>query len=260
MSEQEDRPEGYDPGDYPPFAVAVDLVLLTVRDGELETVLVRRDEDPFARRFALPGGFVRPEEDLDEAARRIFFDKTGVAVPYLEQLRTYGRPSRDPRMRVVSVAYLVLCGPEHLSAASRGLRSDEDVRVVPISALSVPGPDGRQLAFDHDEILADAVERARAKLEYTTLGTTFLPEEFSIPDLRRVYEAVWGVALHAGNFSRKVRGVEGFVVPVGRSTGRGRVQRFRRGGAALMVPPLMRPYGEPSAAPDPELGQAASRR
>ena len=217
--------------------MTVDLVLLTVRSGRLETVLVQRDVDPYSGRWALPGGFVRRDEDLDVAVRRVFTTKTGLDVPYLEQLATYGNPGRDPRMRVVSVAYLVLLP---LDAIPAPVASGGEARFFPVDALPGGSP-GPHLAFDHDRILADAVERARAKLEYTTLAATLLPDTFTIPDLRRVYEAVWGVELHQGNFNRKVRSTAGFVAPVGDTAGRGRAQKFRRGPAALMMPPLIRP-------------------
>jgi 8-oxo-dGTP diphosphatase len=227
----------YDPCAFPPFAVTVDLALLTVRSARLEVVLVRRREAPYAGRWSLPGGFVRPDEPLHEAVRRVFTTKTGLAVPYVEQLATYGEVDRDPRMRVVSVAYLVLLPvgviPEPDSEAG-------DARFFPVDQLPAP-VEGRALAFDHDRILADAVDRARSKLEYTTLAARLLPEEFTLADLRRVYEAVWGEPLHHANFTRKVRSVAGFVVPTGRRlSSRGGAELFGRGPAELMMPPLMR--------------------
>jgi 8-oxo-dGTP diphosphatase len=220
---------------HPPFAVAVDLVLLTVRDADLEALLIERGEGPFEGGLALPGGFVRIDEDLDVAARRELTEETGVRVNHLEQLASYGGPSRDPRMRVVSVAYLAMvpeppdprAGTDAAGAAWRSVASLGRAR----------------LAFDHDQILADGVERARSKLEYTTLATAFCQPEFTIAELREVYEAIWGEPLDPRNFSRKVLASEGFVEPTNATTTRsgGRPARLYRAGTATeLVPPLRR--------------------
>ena len=218
---------------YPPFAVTVDLVVLTVRDGALQVLTVRRGGPPYEGEWALPGGFVRVDEDLPAAAGRELAEETGLRSVHLEQLATYGAPSRDPRMRTVSVAYLVM-GPD-LPAPEAG--SDAaDARWVPVS-------DARRLAFDHDAILADGVERARSKLEYTPLATGFCPAEFTVGDLRAVYEAVWGAPLDPRNFHRKVTGSTGFLEPTGAwsAGGRGRpAQLYRRGPATLLTPPMLR--------------------
>jgi 8-oxo-dGTP diphosphatase len=165
-------------------------------------------------------------------------DRTRLAVPYVEQLATYGAPGRDPRFRAVSVAHLLLladgagpaCRPRHPDAGR-----------FPVDEV-LSGAHPAPLAFDHGTILADAVARARAKLEYTTLAAAFLPREFTLGDLRRVYESVWGVSLHHSNFARKVRSVPGFVQPTGRrAPSAGAPELFRRGPAELMMPPLVRP-------------------
>jgi 8-oxo-dGTP diphosphatase len=218
---------------HPPFAVTVDLVVLTVRDGALQVLTVRRGGPPYAGKWALPGGFVRVDEDLPAAAARELAEETGLRSVHLEQLASYGRPDRDPRMRTVSVAYLVLA--PSLPDPSAG--SDAaDARWVPVSRA-------RRLAFDHDAILADGVERARSKLEYTPLAAEFCPAEFTIGELRAVYEAVWGAAPDPRNFHRKVTGAAGFLAPTGRwsAGGRGRpAQLYRRGPAALLTPPMLR--------------------
>jgi 8-oxo-dGTP diphosphatase len=218
--------------------LAVDLVVLTIRDGELCTLLIRRGIPPFKGRWALPGGFVLPDEDLAAAAVRELREETGVApfassTGHLEQLQTYGAPRRDPRGRVVSVAYLALL-PD-LPAPTAG--SDAAM------AHWRPVGSATRLAFDHDTILRDGVERARAKLEYTPLAAAFCPEEFTIAELRAVYEAVWGTDLDPRNFHRKATTTEGFV----RATGRRRAQAagrpaelFRRGDAEALYPPLLR--------------------
>ena len=232
----------YDPTAYPPFAVAVDLVVLTVRDDALLVLVVRRGEAPFKGRWALPGGFVRPHEDLLGAARRELEEEAGLArLPvHLEQLGSYGDPRRDPRMRVVSVAHLAFAPDLGASvpaaggdaAAARWARVDEHLG------------EGRRLAFDHARILGDGVERARAKLEYTPLAAWFCPEEFTVAELRRVYEVVWGTALDPRNFHRKVTGAPGFLIPGDGTTTRGGgrpAALFRGGDVPLLDPPMLRP-------------------
>jgi 8-oxo-dGTP diphosphatase len=211
------------------FAVAVDLVVLTVREGVLTTLLVDRDGPPFAGALALLGGFVQPEEDLtDTAAREL--EEIGLAVGghHLEQLGGYAAPDRDPRGRVLSVGYLALV-PDLPDPAGPGTWH-------PVACA-------KDLAFDHDRILADAVERARAKLEYTTLAASFCPPEFTVSQLRGIYEAVWGTALDPRNFQRKVTGTPGFLLSTERlvTGGRGRpAQLFRRGPATALHPPMLR--------------------
>jgi 8-oxo-dGTP diphosphatase len=220
----------------PPFAVAVDLVILTVREGSLQALLIERGEEPFEGQLALPGGFVRPDEGLEAAATRELKEETGIEVAHLEQLASYGSPNRDPRMRVVSVAYLALA-PE-LPTPTAGTDA------AAASWHPVTGLDRRRLAFDHKLILRDAVERARSKLEYTTLATAFCPSEFTISDLRETYEAIWGEPLDPRNFSRKVLSTQGFVRPTSRTTTRsgGRPARlYRPGDARDLSPPLRRP-------------------
>ncbi|MEU6980950.1 NUDIX domain-containing protein [Streptomyces sp. NPDC046371] len=247
----------YDPSAFPPFAVTVDLVVLTVRRHALCALVVKRGEQPFQGRWALPGGFVRENEDLDGAAARELVEETGLCVhdpgapgpgAHLEQLATYGAPDRDPRMRVVSVAHLALA-PD--LPAPRAGGDANSARWAPVEDLLVPEGAGAHedgqpepLAFDHARILADGVERARSKIEYSSLATAFCPSEFTVGELRRVYEAVWGVALDPRNFHRKVTGTPGFLVPAGGTTTRqgGRpAQLFRAGGATLLNPPMLRP-------------------
>ena len=222
---------------FPPFAVTVDLVALTVRDDRLDVLLVTRGEEPFRGRLALPGGFVRPDEDLPEAAARELAEETGVRRNrgHLEQLATYGAPRRDPRMRVVSVAYLAMAPrlPDPVAGSDASAAA-----WVPVERAKA----GR-LAFDHARILADGVERARAKLEYTSLATAFCPREFTVSQLRHVYEAVWGTPLDPRNFHRKVTGTPGLLSDTGRvvADGPGRPATLYRGGDAVeLSPPLTR--------------------
>jgi len=230
----------YDPRAYPPVAVTVDLVVLTIRDDRLAVLAVRRGQAPFRGRLALPGGFIRPGEGLGQAAARELSEETGVAVGpvHLEQLASYGDPDRDPRMRVVTVAYLALAPGLPLPRAGTDAAEASWETVGDLLADQQPG-----LAFDHRRILADGLERARAKLEYTPLAAAFCPPEFTVAQLRRVYEIVWGTALDPRNFHRKATTAPGFLVPAGTATAgdRGRpAQLYRKGPAAFLHPPLLR--------------------
>jgi 8-oxo-dGTP diphosphatase len=217
--------------DVPRVAVSVDLVILTVRGGSLAALVWRRTGEPYRSLWALPGGFIRGDEDLPATASRVLAERAGLpgAQVHLEQLQTYGYPDRDPRQRVVAVAYLGIA-PD-LPAPDQPRMSWQ-----PVSVLT-------ELAFDHLRILHDGVERARAKLEYTPLGAAFCPAEFTVADLRKVYEIVWGTPLDPRNFHRKVTGAEGFLVETGEvSYSGGRpAQLYRRGDAELLHPPMLRP-------------------
>jgi ADP-ribose pyrophosphatase YjhB (NUDIX family) len=222
---------------HPPFAVTVDLVVLTLTGDELCALVVRRGVEPYRGEWALPGGFVRAEEDLSDAARRELAEETGLApgTVHIEQLAGYGAPDRDPRMRVVTVAYLALA-PD-LPTPSAGTDAAE-ARWAPVRSLA-----REHLAFDHDRILADGLERARAKLEYSPLATAFCAPEFTVAELRRVYELVWDTRLDPRNFHRKVTGAEGLLEPTGGTTTRdgGRPARlYRRGKAEVLYPPMLR--------------------
>ena len=227
----------YDPSAFPPFAVTVDLVIFTVRDKHLQVLLIRRGETPFKGRWALPGGFVRPDEDLHTAAVRELKEETSLVVRdvHLEQLATYGAPKRDPRMRVVSVAWLVLA-PDLPSPTAGTDAADASWR--PVDDVLAGG----RLAFDHAAIIRDGLERARAKLEYSSLGASFCPEQFTDAELREVYETVWGISLDPRNFHRKVTGTPGFLVETGETTtrGGGRPAMLYRAQDAVLNPPILR--------------------
>lgn len=218
-------------------AVTVDLVIFTIRADRLQVLLVERGKEPFLGRPALPGGYVRDGETLNDTALRELSEETGLDGRglHLEQLKTYGDPGRDPRGRVITVAYLALV--PNLSAPVAGT----DARAA--SWVPMESVDFGELAFDHAVILREALELARSQLEYTTVAAAFCTEPFSISDLRRVYEVVWGFSLDPSNFRRKVTGAENFLVP----TGERRVPEigrpaalYRRGTAQLLFPPLMR--------------------
>ena len=227
--------------EYPVFYVTVDVVLFTLREDHLHVLVVERGEEPFLGWSALPGGFVGPEEDLGDAARRELVEETGVSADglVLEQLRTFGVPGRDPRPhRVVSVAHLAVTShPDDPQGGSDAAAA----RWAPVDQVA------GTLAFDHDEILATARERIASKLEYTPLAASFLPPRFTLAQLRGVYEAVWGVRIDPGNFQRKLRACPDFVTPTDKTTippgGRGRpAQLFRAVGnpLALLTSPIVR--------------------
>lgn len=313
-------PANYNPNEYPPFAVTSDLCIFTIRDGQLSILLVERGDQPFKGLWALPGGFVQPDEDSEAAAYRelmeetslgmvtpqevaaalntnhcplikaargtmranitnlrnqgihvynakdvdeaflrtarsrqnpiLFEDESDIASPmfvpneaqqpkqfYLEQLKTYSAPDRDPRMRVVSVAYVAMA--PNLPDPQAG---DDAADARWWAVEDIFSEDGPTLAFDHEQIVKDALDRVRAKLEYTTLALQFVAPVFTLNDLWRVYKAVWGVDLDVANFRRKVLKVNDFVVPTedfGRSENGGpRPLLFRAGSAKEIQPPL----------------------
>lgn len=221
-------------------AIAVDLAVLTVRDDALQILLVERGTAPWQGFLALPGGFLDDDrEDLDDAAERELAEETGLDLgrAHLEQLRTYGSPNRDPRRRVVTVCYLAFVPDLPAPEAGGDARTAAWMPVSSVVNAQI------ELAFDHGRIIADAVERARSKLEYTTLATRFCPPEFTVTELRRVYEIVWGEALDQRNFHRKITGTEGALIPTGEQTTRdgGRpAALYRCGPAAMLHPAILR--------------------
>lgn len=220
-------------------AVTVDVVVLTIRDDQLQALLVERGIEPFRGTLALPGGFIREHEDAEPAARRELAEETALdgGGLYLEQLRTFAAPERDPRGRVVTIAYLAIAPDLPVPVGGSDARSARWQPVASVLAGTVA------LAFDHREIVVHAVDRARSKLEYTTLATAFCPEVFTMSELRRVYEVVWGVSIDARNFHRKVTTADDFLEPTGErrvlSTGRP-AALYRRGAARTLFPPMLR--------------------
>ncbi len=219
--------------------LTVDLVILTVRQDLMQVLVIERGQEPYYGQDALPGGFLRAGEGLREAAERELAEETALdgGSLHLEQLATYGAPDRDPRGRIVTVAYLALAPDLPVPAAGSDARA---ARWAPAGQVR------DKLAFDHAVILDDAVEYARQLLERTTLATAFCDPLFTIGDLRNVYEAVWGTQLDPRNFSRKVVHTEGFIEPTGakRTPETGRpAALYRPGPARTLNPPLMRAGG-----------------
>ena len=222
-------PPDYDPSQFPAFAVTVDVVVLTMSEGRLHVLLVRRGVPPFEGMWAIPGGFKRPIETLDEAAKRELLEETGIdGASLLRQFGAYGDPDRDPRMNVVTIAYLAVL--REVQAIAAGTDAAE-AALIPVSDAL----DGTvSLAFDHARILRDAVERVRVDLGLTGIATAFVGPTFTLAELRSVYEAVWGVQLDGANFRRSVLAEEGWVVPTGRrarsgSTGGKPAELYRAG-------------------------------
>ena len=242
--------ESYEPSDYPPNAVTADVILLTIRLGRLAVLLVERANPPQSGSWALPGGHLNPNESITQTALRELVEKTGLAAEpsHLEQLQTYstpGRDARDTKMRVTSVAYLAFMPDPGTPRAGSDARAARFWAVddLPEFNKALGNDEGPILAFDHSEMLRDGLERAASKLEYTTLATAFVDEQFTISDLRHVYESVWRSGIDPANFSRKVTATPGFIDPTGvkRATGRAPAGLFVKGNADIISPPFFRP-------------------
>lgn len=247
--------------------LVVEVAVLTIRQGRLSVVATRREQLPHRGAWSLLSEPLQAGEDTDAVAERVLRTQAGAHsgrdTMFVEQLRTYSAPGRVPDRWVASVAYVALIADVGLSVGELGA---VDTRVFAIDDLGVTVGDssaaepqssvpeapsqetGRVLAFDHDTILVDAIERVRAKFEYTTVATSLVTEPFTVPELRRVYESVWGVNLHPANFRRKVLATPGFVVPAAPVLGDGveggerrGPDLFRRGTAALLHPAMLRP-------------------
>ncbi|MDG1845504.1 MAG: NUDIX domain-containing protein [Acidimicrobiales bacterium] len=228
--------------------VAVDIALFTIRDSKFQVLLIKRGIPPFLDFWALPGGLVRMDiglrgEEPEEAALRELREETGLSkgLGYLEQLGTYGSPNRDPReQRVISIAYFGI-GPNLEDPIGDSDASHATFMPVDQIAAEISS----QLAFDHNEILFDAIERARAKLEYSTLATKFCSPAFTISELRSVYETIWGANLDPGNFQKKVLAADGFLEDTGQkaeasATGGRPAKLYRAGTASSITPPIRR--------------------
>lgn len=269
-------PTSYDPSEFPPFAVTVDIAVFTLIDlpvpeksgqaprKELAAVLIVRGGDTEAGRYALPGGFVHIDEDLSAAALRELHEEAGLELPTsaIHQFRAYGDPERDPRMRVVTVAHTALTS---IDVALEAGTDAKEVEIVPVRKVL----DGEiSLAFDHDQILRDALEFVQVLVEETSAILELCPESFTLTELRHACEAVWGYEVDRATFNKRVLHIEGFLeadddesyrssppddyllmstdlplmeTPSKPST-RGRpAKQYRRGWAETLHPPLLRP-------------------
>lgn len=214
--------EGYDPAAFERPSVAVDLILMSVIDGAPAVLLMRRDGPPFAGRWALPGGFVGVGESLDEAARRVLADKARMSDAYVEQLYTFGAVERDPRMRIISVAYFALLPADRFAGALKAVPD------LALAELTVPwkgetgGPieirladgDPLALAFDHNEMLGVAMRRLRGKLDYSGVAFALLPQRFTLRALQDIYEAILDTRLNKPAFRRRMLD-RGWLEPTG---------------------------------------------
>jgi len=178
--------------EYPHPAVTVDIVIFTIIDGKLKVLLIERSDNG---KLAIPGGFVEINEDLDTAAKRELAEEAGVKDVFLEQLYTFGAPDRDPRERIITVAYYSLVSPD------KAIQAGSDAKAVGWYDVDI---EEKKLAFDHYYILKCAVDRIRGKLEYTTIGFELLPENFTLHQLQEVYEAILDEKLDTRNFRKKV--------------------------------------------------------
>jgi 8-oxo-dGTP diphosphatase len=184
---------------YPHPAVTTDVVLFTIDDSRLKLLLISRASEPFAGQWALPGGFLEIDEDLKDGALRELREETGVSGIYLEQLRSFGRPGRDPRERVISVAYYALAPCERLTV--RAASDAAEASWFPVADLPA-------LAFDHAQIIQAAHERLVAKLDYSTIAFQFMPERFTLSELQQVYEILLDAELDKRNFRKWARALE----------------------------------------------------
>jgi 8-oxo-dGTP diphosphatase len=225
------EPEPYDAREFPPRAVTVDIVVFTVHKGRLLALMLERgaQEQWYPGQLALPGSFVGDEENLEQAAVRVLWEKTGLDLPMhtLDQFGAYGDPDRDPRMRVISIGFMGLIPAAmvdeldddfddadpytdlELERPRRWMVIDDLIKSETAQVASVAS-----VAFDHLRILQDARDRLQVRVEETDAALDLLPEMFTLAQLREVYEAIWGMAIDPGNFAKRIGRVDGFIEPI----------------------------------------------
>jgi 8-oxo-dGTP diphosphatase len=270
-STSDQHPDNYDASRYKPAFTTADLAIFTIRDGALSILLVLRADEPYKDHWALPGGFldVDEDEDVEETAWRELTEETGLTreTGHLEQLKTYTRKGRDPRARITSVAHVALAPNLPDPKAGSDAREARWWPIEDVFLMLGPtgsgkmrriydalenGEPGLPLAFDHAEIILDALERVRSKFEYTTLALQFAPEQFTMSDIRRIYEAVWMQPVDLSNLTRKFLKVKDAVTPTDQKRDAGveggrRPLLYTRGTATALQPPFMRPGSVPDA-------------
>jgi len=192
-----DTKESYDVSKFEHPSVTVDVLFFTIKDDKLQVLLIKRAQWPYEGSWAIPGGFVKMEEDLDTAARREISEECGVDIPYLEQLYTFGDPKRDPRTRVITVAYYALAPYKEI----KNIQSDEVVEAKFFPVESLP-----KMAFDHKHIIEVGFGRLRKKIGYSNIAFGLLPEYFSLSDIQKTYEVINGRSLDKRNFRKWMLG------------------------------------------------------
>lgn len=204
--------DSYDASAFERLSVAVDLILMSVIDGAPAVLLTQRDQHPFDGAWALPGGFVQMDESLDEAAHRVLIEKAGMADAYIEQLYTFGTVNRDPRTRIISVAYFALLPADRFAAA---LKTMPELALAEVTVpwrgeaggaveVRISDADPLSLAFDHGEIVSLAVRRLRGKLDYSGIAFALLPDRFTLRALQDIYEAILDTKLNKPAFRRRM--------------------------------------------------------
>ncbi len=188
-------PENYDASQFARPSVTVDVIIFSLAENDLKVLLIRRKHKPFADMWAIPGGFIRLDESLEEAAARELEEETAVTGVYMEQLYTFGSPKRDPRTRVITIAYFALVPYDAIKPRA----GTDAAEAAWFSMFDLP-----RLAFDHREILEYALTRLRYKLEYTAVGFQLLPDTFTLTDLQKAYETILQESLDKRNFRRKI--------------------------------------------------------
>jgi 8-oxo-dGTP diphosphatase len=198
--------------------VTVDIVIFALRDDDLQVLLIKRKYPPFENTWAIPGGFVQARESLEDAAARELFEETGVRGVHIEQLYTFGTVNRDPRGRMITVAYIALV-PKPLAVQAGSDTTDAQWK----SVYELP-----TMGFDHDEIVRYALQRLRYKLEYTAIGFQLLPPNFTLSELQHAYETVLGESLDKRNFRRRILQAEVIEETGQMHTGDGRPAKLYR--------------------------------